>query len=265
MHPARLLTVAVAITFVLPVAPARSQVFPGDKVVYTLAGKSAFEWGCFSPCACPIFFRGGVQGTFVLTQTGSDPLFDHYAVTEVQWRVPDATTPTTITGSGTYRRGGEFALQEQLALDLSFDGGAPQRFDSGLVPPRAPWPRLEVSISVHGAYCFDSVITVVAEPTGVVGAEGDPGAGLTAVPSLFHSATEVAFTLAREGGVDLRVFDAAGREARCLARDEWLPSGPHRLVWDGRLAGGVEAPAGLYLLRLGTQEAVYTRPIVKLR
>ena len=265
MNPTCLLLFAAAIPFALPVSPARAQTSNGDPVIYGLADQSTFEWGCFGPCACPILFHGGVKGRFVLTKVGSDPLFEHYAVTDVDWRVPDATTPTVITGSGTYRRGGEFALQEQLVLDLSFDGRAPQHFDSGLVPPRAPFPRIEVSISLHGSYCFDSVLTVIAAPQAVVAAEGEATALLTAAPSLFHSTTDVVFTLAREAAIDLRVFDPTGREARCLVRGERWGPGSHRLTWDGRLAAGAEAPAGLYLLRLATPEGMIARPVVKLR
>jgi len=264
MNPVRLLPFAATIALVLPAAPARGQI-SGDPVIYGLADRSTFEWGCFGPCACPIMFHGGVKGTFVLTKVGSDPLFDHYAVTHVDWRVPDTTTPTVITGSGTYRRGGEAALQEQMVLDLSFDGRPPKRFDSGLMTPRAPFPRIELEISLHGIYCLDSVLSVISAPQAVVGAENGEALALTISPSLFHASTEVAFTLARESDVDLRVFDATGREARCLVRDQRWGPGPHRLTWDGRLAAGTEAPAGLYLMRLTTSEGPVARGVVKLQ
>lgn len=265
MNPVRLLPFAAAITLVLPAVPARGQVPVGEPVIYGLADRSTFEWGCFGPCACPIMFHGGVKGTFVLTKVGSDPLYDYYTVTHVDWKVPEATTPTVITGSGTYRRGGEVALQEQLVLDLSFDGRPSKRFDSGLKTPRAPFPRIELEISLHGIYCLDSVLSVISAPQAVVAAGNGEGVTLTASPSLFHATTDVAFTLARESEVDLRIFDASGREARCLVRGERWGAGPHRLTWDGRLAAGREAPAGLYLLRLVTPEGPVASPVVKLR
>jgi hypothetical protein len=230
-----------------------------------MAPQSEFEWGCFAPCKCPVFVQQQVEGTFKLTKTGSDPLFDHYAVNDVRWKVPDGARSLSVVGSGTYRRGGEVAIQEQLVLDLSVDGGVPQHFDSGLVPPQAPFPAIHTTISLHGEYCFDTAFVVVAKPIGV--ASVDVGTGvefLTVNPSPFRTSTDVAFSLLRGRRIDLEVFDVTGRQVGFLARGEWLAAGEHTRRWEGRLPTGNAAPPGLYFIRLATLDGSLVRTVVRL-
>src|SRR3989442_6143712 len=91
--------------------------------LYWLNEDSTFQQGCFPPCLCPIMIAEPVKGTFVLTPTGFDGLFDTYAVTDVNWLVSIGGTNTIVTRSGTYKIGGEIALQQQLSLDLPVGGG----------------------------------------------------------------------------------------------------------------------------------------------
>ena len=109
-------------------------------------------------------FPAPVKGTLVLTPTGFDGLFTTYAVTDVNWLVSIGGTETTVTGSGTYKIGGEFALQQQLSLNLQVGGHKAQHFDSGLVAGFAPFPDIKVTISVNGKLCYDTVIEVSASP-----------------------------------------------------------------------------------------------------
>src|SRR5438093_276768 len=132
--------------------------------LYRLNKDSTFQQGCFPPCLCPIMIAVPVKGTFVLTPTGFDGLFDTYAVTDVNWLVSIGGTNTIVTGSGTYKIGGEFALQQQLSLDLLVGGDKVQHFDSGLVTGPAPFPDIKVTISVNGQVCFDTVFDVTASP-----------------------------------------------------------------------------------------------------
>ena len=132
--------------------------------LYRLNKDSTFQQGCFPPCLCPIMIAVPVKGTFVLTPTGFDGLFNTYAVTDVNWLVSIGGRNTTVTGSGTYKIGGEFALQQQLSLDLQVGGDKVQHFDSGLVTGPAPFPDIKVTISVNGQVCFDTVFEVSASP-----------------------------------------------------------------------------------------------------
>ena len=133
--------------------------------LYRLNQDSSFQQGCFPPCLCPILIPASVKGTFVLTPTGFDGLFNTYAVTDVNWVVSNGGTDMIVTGSGTYKIGGEFALQQELSLDLQVGSNMVQHFDSGLVAPGAkPFPNINVTISVHGQVCFDKVFAVSASP-----------------------------------------------------------------------------------------------------
>ena len=132
--------------------------------LYRLNQGSTYEQGCFGPCLCPVLVNAPVKGTFVLTPTGSDGLFNTYAVTDVNWVVPIDGTDTIVSGSGTYRIGGEFALQQQLSLDLQVGGGKAEHFDSGLVTGPAPFPNIKVTISMNGETCFDTVFQLSASP-----------------------------------------------------------------------------------------------------
>ena len=105
-----------------------------------------------------------VKGTFVLTPTGFDSLFTTYTVSDVNWIVSIGGTATTVTGSGTYKIGGEFALQQELSLDLQVGTNKVQHFDSGLVTGPAPVPDIKATVSVNGQACFDTVFDVSASP-----------------------------------------------------------------------------------------------------
>src|SRR5947207_11844605 len=131
--------------------------------LYRLNQGSTYEQGCFGPCLCPVLIDAPVKGTFALTPTGSDGLFNTYAVTDVNWVVPIDGSDTIVSGSGTYRIGGEFAVQQQLSLDLQV-GGKAEHFDSGLVSGAAPFPNIKVTISMNGQTCFDTVFQLSASP-----------------------------------------------------------------------------------------------------
>jgi hypothetical protein len=244
--------ITIALAAVLAGA-AEAQV--ADSSGYALATPpSEFEWGCFGPCMCPVFVRGPLAGTFILKRSHVDPLFTYFDVLDVRWKVQDATSSTVITGSGTYRRGGEAATQEQLVLDLSFNGAPPQHFDSGLRSPGATFPEIDTRISLHGEYCHDSVLVVDAKPANVaiVPGGGAAAVALSAAPNPFSESAVIAFTLPRDAVVDLGVYDLAGRRIATIARGETLPRGSYTRSWNGRAAGGAVAPAGLYVVRLET-------------
>ncbi|HEV8701718.1 MAG TPA: hypothetical protein VGV60_10655, partial [Candidatus Polarisedimenticolia bacterium] len=91
-------------------------------------------------------------------------LFTNYTVTGINWSVNLGGTETFITGSGTYRIGGEFALQQELTLDLKVGDNKVERFTSGLVTGPAPFPVIAITISINNQYCFDTVFRIHASP-----------------------------------------------------------------------------------------------------
>lgn len=70
-------------------------------------------------------------------------------------------------------------------------------------------------------------------------------------PNPTSAGSEIAFRLARESTVSLRVFDVSGREVKKLV-DASLPAGAHTARWDGTNADGRLVSAGVYVYRLET-------------
>jgi hypothetical protein len=271
MARAILLLFVALIALLLSAGPAQAQNSAADSLIdFQLSGPpSAFEWGCFAPCMCPVMIQSPLVGTFTLRRrTDPNPaqLYTVYDVSNVQWKASGGLQPATITGAGTYRWGGEVALLDQLTLDLSFNGGPSQHFDSGLEPVRAVFPEIDTRISLHGEYCRDSVLIVDAKGLSVAGVGGGATtASMRAAPSPFGASTRIAFTLPRAGPVQLAVFDVTGRQIRLLADHEWFASGPGERTWDGRLDNGAVARPGVYFVRLDSPAARMNRAVAKVR
>jgi len=131
--------------------------------VYGLEKGSRFEQGCFAPCMCPVLFQDDLRGRLVLIPFGSENGYDVFQVLDVRWMMLYMGTETWVQGSGTYRVNMSLKLQD-LELDLAIGGQPVEHYDSGLVPVRVPPPNLEITISQHGMYCYDTVFTVNATP-----------------------------------------------------------------------------------------------------
>lgn len=68
-------------------------------------------------------------------------------------------------------------------------------------------------------------------------------------PNPFNSKTEIAFTLARQSHVTLRIFDLQGRNVVTVADREY-EQGMHAVQWDRLDAGGNRARPGVYLYQI---------------
>jgi hypothetical protein len=95
----------------------------------------------------------------------------------------------------------------------------------------------EVTLTVDGV-----TATPPAEPV-----TSDAFIGLGPNPTV--QGARVAFALAREGRVEVRVHDVAGRLIRRLDLGP-LQAGRHELAWDGRASDGHAARTGLYFVTL---------------
>ena len=140
---------------------------PWHAAIFALQPESSFTQGCFAPCMCPILIGEPVVGELWLIEIPRNPAapFREFSVAFVDWRTKLGGEEVSITGSGHYRVGGEFALTQQLELDLRIGRGPVQHFDSGVVAGGGEFPnKLDVRISVNGEFCFDTVIDVVAAP-----------------------------------------------------------------------------------------------------
>ncbi len=68
-------------------------------------------------------------------------------------------------------------------------------------------------------------------------------------PNPFRTFASIDFVLASAGDASVTLYDAAGRRVRTIVESP-LPAGPNQARWDGRLAGGGDAPAGLYFAHI---------------
>ena len=160
----RHLSLFLVLSFLIVAAGISSLAAQTQPVIYRLEKSSTFQRGCFPPCLCPVMQTGTERGTFLLTHVGSDPLFENYRVDAVNWTVSTAGTELRVTGSGTYRVGGEFAVQQQLVLDLKVGDNPAERFDSELLYGGGEFPRISIPISIHGQVCFDTLFNLSAAP-----------------------------------------------------------------------------------------------------
>jgi hypothetical protein len=233
----------------LSALPSQAQT-PGP-VHYRVESTSGYSQGCYPPCLCPIFFTGVPSGTFVLQYTSSDPAgYDHYLVNNVDLVLDIGGVPHHALGSGQYR-GGAVAVQEQLTLDLSRDGGPFEHFDSGLVLPQAPFPRIDISVSINGMVCFDQVYDIVSTPdaAGVGYCYGD-GSGTPCPCGNAGLPGNGCASFVNGGGANLTGIGTPSLASDAVVLDETgVPNGPG-LFFQGtlRLNGGAGAVFGDGLL-----------------
>jgi hypothetical protein len=161
----RTIMVRVLVLLMLVLAGARAEAqVTARPVLYRLESGSSFSRGCYPPCLCAIFTTEDIRGTYRLAFDHEDPLFKWYRVENVNWVVTLGGVDTRITGSGTYRVGGEVAVLQQLTLTLKVGDEQPQAFDSGLVPGDSSFPEINIAVSVNGMVCFDTVIDIRSKP-----------------------------------------------------------------------------------------------------
>ncbi len=113
-------------------------------------------------------------------------------------------------------------------------------------------------------------LTVDADGDGIPdgGVSATPPAAAAAVrllgnvPNPFNPMTTLRFMVGGDepAAVDLGIYDVRGRLVTTLLREVMNP-GEHKVVWDGRAAGGAPVSAGTYYSRLQSRGLVLTRPL----
>ncbi len=129
---------------------------------YEIVSPSSYAQGCYEPCACPIWSSEDVRGSFELRFVGSDPVFAHYAVRGFELIVLAGDRERRLSGAGTYDLGGEVAYLHRMELDLSTDGGPPEHFYSETAPAERAPEQIDIDLSIHGFFCFDTGLYVRA-------------------------------------------------------------------------------------------------------
>jgi len=109
--------------------------------------------------------------------------------------------------------------------------------------------------------------TDVCPPIGVGDAGPAPRRRLAAEPprpNPFAERTAIAFYQPRPGEVEVQIYNVLGRRLRTLHAG-WLPSGDHRLEWDGRWDSGERAASGAYVARIRAGGEELTRTLLLIR
>jgi subtilisin family serine protease len=80
-------------------------------------------------------------------------------------------------------------------------------------------------------------------------------------PNPFNPVTNIKFTLAGEGPVELAVYDLSGRKISTLVRETRGP-GDHEVTWNGTDQAGSPVPSGMYFYRLNAGVESKTRKMM---
>ncbi|MEE4312832.1 MAG: S8 family serine peptidase [candidate division KSB1 bacterium] len=83
-------------------------------------------------------------------------------------------------------------------------------------------------------------------------------------PNPFNPGTWIKYALPLSDRVKLSVYNLLGQELRVLY-DGPQESGTHRIYWDGKNAGGIDVPSGIYFYRLVTQDNMAVRKLTLIR
>jgi hypothetical protein len=84
---------------------------------------------------------------------------------------------------------------------------------------------------------------------------------LTIAPNPLSGSTTISFDLPQSQKVSLQIFDIEGRLIKVLA-DAQMQAGAHQFVWNAKNEKGITVQAGIYFLRMRTEDYAETRKLV---
>lgn len=161
----------------------------------------------------------------------------------------------------THWLGRDFALQDEVWIDLAYQPSMPKELYEG----RAHQPAELANFARLG----QAMLVVVEERAYELqpNAQGSRPVLLQNAPNPFNASTAISFLipfrLANEE-THLSIYNLAGQIVRVL-RPETQQAGEHRLSWDGRDALGREVASGVYIYRLNVGEWAVHRRMLLLR
>ncbi len=111
----------------------------------------------------------------------------------------------------------------------------------------------DIAYNDNGAQVTSVLLNSKANITAVPVSEAAPRAVRPSLaqnaPNPFNPRTTISLNLPLAGPARLVVYDVQGRRVASLV-DRFLPSGAHRVEWDGRDAAGQKSASGVYFYRL---------------
>ena len=84
-------------------------------------------------------------------------------------------------------------------------------------------------------------------------------------PNPFNPETTIAFNLAKNDNVSLKVYNLKGQLVRSLIGDEYLEKGRHEVVWDGKDNSSKSVGTGMYFYKLEAKDTSTTKKMLLLK
>lgn len=203
----------------------------------TIAGNAS--WGVHSDGDVQLL-RSIIWGNVVWDAEGSGMVFTCCA-----------TDPTRLSGEYTFNG-------DQVFTDPSFCGPGTGDLTLRSGSPCLAWNSpCDLLIGALGLGCPVSAMD---------GRSDDAAIGLLpADPNPVTASTAIAFSIAREGVIDLAIYDVSGRCVRRLASHVRLAAGVHSVIWNRADDAGRILPSGVYVCRLRMGGVVQSNRLVLLR
>ncbi|MYA23420.1 MAG: VWA domain-containing protein, partial [Gemmatimonadetes bacterium] len=175
----------------------------------------------------------------------------------------DASSTTNINDARptTHWLGRDFALQDEIWIDMAYQPGMPKELYEG----RTYQPAELANFARLG----QAMLVVVEERAYEIpaNAQGSRPVLLQNAPNPFNASTEISFLIPfRLAGEPSRlsIYNLAGQLVRVLQL-EAQQAGEHTLSWDGRDDLGREVASGVYIYRLNVGEWAVHRRMLLLR
>ena len=133
--------------------------------------------------------------------------------------------------------------------------GACYAHDSAVLPGQTYWYRFDLTTADGMSVSFGPYAAVIPVPPAITArVTPNPGSGPVRIDLQLARAARVATE------TELALFDLTGRRVATIDR-QTMTTGFRSVTWNGRLADGRVAPAGVYLLRFSSRDgqAITTR------
>jgi len=86
----------------------------------------------------------------------------------------------------------------------------------------------------------------------------------TNFPNPFNPSTTIAFDVARDGNVEIEIFNIRGQKIKTLVNDNYT-AGRHSVVWQGTDNYGRAMSSGVYFYRMTVGEFTETRRMLLMK
>jgi hypothetical protein len=131
---------------------------------YLLVGDSSLLDDC--PICDRISIPVPMRGTFNLRLLEANSLSTLYAIENIQFTAGDR--PYRVTGSGTFEIGGDFALTQDMSLQLQIDDGFTNKlcyFTNSTLLPDRQWPMIDATVGqTNGTFTQIFTLRLAAAP-----------------------------------------------------------------------------------------------------